>query len=151
MGIWVRLPQQINKTIECPPKVKYPILLPKYSAFTKLIVQECHNDCKHLGIAATLYKLRLSGYWGKLFSLVCLVNYNRFWVWLSDSIGFLLPPNNSLASSVSVKTAKELMNEGRKETKIPSKILTLFLWSTVLWVKKIFLNLMEMVASPRQC
>ena len=43
-------------------QVKYPILLPKYSALTKLIVQGCHNDCKHLGIAATLCKLRYSGF-----------------------------------------------------------------------------------------
>ena len=54
---------RIDKTIECPSEVKYPILLPKYSSLTKLIDQECHNDCKHLGTAATPYKLRLSGYW----------------------------------------------------------------------------------------
>ena len=59
----VRSRARINKTIECPSEVKYPILLSKYSALTKLIVQECHNDSRHLGIAATLCKLRLSGYW----------------------------------------------------------------------------------------
>ena len=40
----VRLRGRIDKTIECPSEIKYPILLPKYSALTKLIVQECHND-----------------------------------------------------------------------------------------------------------
>ena len=59
----VRSRARIDETIECLSAVKYPILLPKYSALTKLIVQEGHNDCKHLGIAATLCKLRLSGYW----------------------------------------------------------------------------------------
>ena len=58
----VRSRTRIDKTIEYQSEVKYPILLPKYSAHTKLIVQECHNDCKHLDIAATLCKLRLSGY-----------------------------------------------------------------------------------------
>ena len=36
-----------DKTTESPFEFKYPILPPKYSALTKLIVQECHNDCKH--------------------------------------------------------------------------------------------------------
>ena len=54
---------RIDKIIECSFEVKYQILLPKYSILTKMIVQECHNDCKQLDIAATLCKLRLSGYW----------------------------------------------------------------------------------------
>ena len=43
--------------------MKYSILLPKYSDLTRLIIKDCHDKCKHLGIAATLSKLKLSGYW----------------------------------------------------------------------------------------
>ena len=58
----VRSRVRVGKTIECLSEVEYPILMPKYSVLSKLIVQECHNDCKHLGIAVTLCELRLSGY-----------------------------------------------------------------------------------------
>ena len=59
----VRSRGRIDKTLECPSEVKHPILLLKYYALTKLIVQECYKVYKHLGIAATLCKLKLFGYW----------------------------------------------------------------------------------------
>ena len=53
---------KIDKINDCPSEVKHPLLLPKYSDLTRLIIKECHDNCRHLGIAATLCKLRLSGY-----------------------------------------------------------------------------------------
>lgn len=41
----------------------FPVLLPGFSHLTALIIMDCHVKCKHLGIAATLCKFRLSGFW----------------------------------------------------------------------------------------
>ena len=59
----IRSRARIDRKNNCPYEVKYPILLPKYSPLTKLIIRDCHDNCKHLGVATTLCKLRLSGYW----------------------------------------------------------------------------------------
>ena len=48
-----------------------------------------------------------------------LVGCRRFWVEISDSIiFFLLSPFNLLASSGSMKAAKELLKEGRKGVEV---------------------------------
>ena len=41
--------------------VLFPILLPRFSRLTELVFMACYVKCKHLDIAATLCKLRLSG------------------------------------------------------------------------------------------
>ena len=40
-----------------------PILLAKDHDLTKLIIQDCHEKCQHLGIGSTLTKVRMSGFW----------------------------------------------------------------------------------------
>jgi len=42
---------------------KNPIMLPRNSFFTTLMIEDVHFRCKHLGIGTTLTKLRLMGYW----------------------------------------------------------------------------------------
>ena len=44
-------------------EVLYPILLPRNSHLTRLMILNSHQDCKHLGISATLNRLCLSGFW----------------------------------------------------------------------------------------
>ena len=43
--------------------VKQPILLSKSHHFTRLLVQEAHLRCKHLGVGTTLTCLREQGFW----------------------------------------------------------------------------------------
>ena len=40
-----------------------PILLAKDHPLTRLIIENCHRNCQHLGIGSTLNKVRLSGFW----------------------------------------------------------------------------------------
>ena len=40
-----------------------PVLLAKDHDLTKLIIEDCHVRCQHLGIGSTLTKLRMSGFW----------------------------------------------------------------------------------------
>ena len=40
-----------------------PILLAKDHNLTSLIIEDCHERCQHLGIGATLNKVRLAGFW----------------------------------------------------------------------------------------
>lgn len=40
-----------------------PILLAKDHNLTKLIIEDCHYQCQHLGIGSTLTKVRMSGFW----------------------------------------------------------------------------------------
>ena len=40
-----------------------PILLAKDHDLTRLIIQDCHVRCQHLGIGSTLTKVRMSGFW----------------------------------------------------------------------------------------
>jgi len=44
-------------------EVKDPVLLPKSSFLTTLFVEDFHRRCKHLGVSATLVRIRNSGYW----------------------------------------------------------------------------------------
>ena len=44
-------------------EVIHPILLGKKHDLTKLIIDDCHRKCQHLGLATTLNRVRLSGYW----------------------------------------------------------------------------------------
>ena len=44
-------------------EVKNPILLPKNSKLSQLLVNNFLEECKHLGTASTLAKLRNSGFW----------------------------------------------------------------------------------------
>ena len=41
----------------------YPIMLAKEHHLTKLIIEDCHERCLHLGVGATLSKVRLEGFW----------------------------------------------------------------------------------------
>ena len=54
---------RIAKTVGLEYEVIYPILLAKEHPLTKLIIMDCHNKVKHLGMAATLTMLRKCGYW----------------------------------------------------------------------------------------
>ena len=40
----------------------YPISIAKYHSLTELLINDCHHKCKHLGINATVNKLRMSGF-----------------------------------------------------------------------------------------
>ena len=78
------------------------------------------------------------------------VGSGRGWSWNLDlSIGlhcFLLTPSNLLASSLSVKAARELQKEGMKETKIPSEFQLYFmLLMTILW-REIFPGPVEILS-----
>ena len=55
-----------------------------------------------------------------------------FWFRYQTPLVFLFTPFNSLASSLSVKAAKELLKEGRKETEIPFKFQLYFCFGLVL-------------------
>ena len=41
----------------------FPIVLAKDHPLTKLIIISMHEKCIHLGLSATLSKLRLNGFW----------------------------------------------------------------------------------------
>jgi len=43
--------------------VKNPLILPRQSFLTSLFIEDFHRQCKHLGVSATLVRLRNSGYW----------------------------------------------------------------------------------------
>ena len=40
-----------------------PFLIAKHHSLTELLINDCHHKCKHLGINATVNKLRMSGFW----------------------------------------------------------------------------------------
>ena len=40
-----------------------PVLLPKQSKLTKLIILDAHENCKHLGVPSTINNVRKMGYW----------------------------------------------------------------------------------------
>ena len=44
-------------------EVLNPILLPKKHLLTNMIILDCHAQVKHLGLATTLRKIRMSGFW----------------------------------------------------------------------------------------
>ena len=44
-------------------EVKDPILLSKFSYFTRLVILDCHIRCKHLGTGTTLNAVRSEGFW----------------------------------------------------------------------------------------
>ena len=53
---------RVDKVDNFSYEVKNPILLAKKHPLTKLIVLNCHARVKHLGIRATLNKVRMAGY-----------------------------------------------------------------------------------------
>ena len=56
----VRFKGRIDKSSLYPQDIVYPVLIPRYSHITDLIIMYCHFKCKHLGIAAT-FCLSVSG------------------------------------------------------------------------------------------
>ena len=44
-------------------EVKYPILLGKNHPYTELLINEFHQQSKHLGISTTIGKIRMAGFW----------------------------------------------------------------------------------------
>ena len=58
----IRCDGRIGKTVYFDEDMINPILLPKDHPLFTLIVEHCHKRVKHLGIQATLNKLRLSGF-----------------------------------------------------------------------------------------
>ena len=53
---------RVDKVANFSYEVKNPILLAKKHPLTKLIIQNCHARVKHLGVRATLSKVRMEGY-----------------------------------------------------------------------------------------
>ena len=43
--------------------IKCPVLLPRFSLFTEMVINDAHARCKHLGTASTLSYLRKNGIW----------------------------------------------------------------------------------------
>ena len=54
---------RIGKTRYFEDDIINPILLAKVHPLTTRIVEDCHRQCKHLGIQATINLVRLSGFW----------------------------------------------------------------------------------------
>ena len=54
---------RISKNTTYVDEIINPVLLAKNHNLTKLMIPENHKRCKHLGIQATLNKIRLSGFW----------------------------------------------------------------------------------------
>ena len=59
----IRSQGRIGKSTTYEYEILNPILLAKGHPLTNLIIKDCHNRCKHLGIQSTLNKVRLSGFW----------------------------------------------------------------------------------------
>ena len=59
----LRMDGRIAQTLTYEYEQIYPILLVKYHPLIELLITDCHERCKHLGIDATLTKLRLAGFW----------------------------------------------------------------------------------------
>ena len=59
----IRTAGRIDKTQSYDYEILNPILLHKSHTLTKLLIKYYHEKVKHLGIAATLTKVRLSGFW----------------------------------------------------------------------------------------
>ena len=58
----IRCKGRINKS-DFSHDIKCPVLLPRFSTLTELIIHDAHDRCKHLGTASTLNFLRKNGYW----------------------------------------------------------------------------------------
>lgn len=54
---------RMGKVTEFDYDLINPILLAKDHHLTTLIIEDCHNKCQHLGIRATLERVRLAGFW----------------------------------------------------------------------------------------
>ena len=56
--------------------VKHPMILPRKSQITELIIQDCHHAIKHQGSGMTLNELRQRGYWvfGGTSAVGCLIS-----------------------------------------------------------------------------
>ena len=59
----IRTKGRISKSHKLDFDLANPILLPKFHDLSKLIIKYSHLSCKHLGISATLTKLRMLGFW----------------------------------------------------------------------------------------
>ena len=58
----MRTSGRLNKNGMYEYNILNPILLPKISQLTKLLILQAHTKCKHLGINSTLTMLRLMGF-----------------------------------------------------------------------------------------
>jgi len=59
----VRAHGRLDRCKQINYNAKNPILLPKTSFLTSLYIADFHAQCKHLGLATTLTKLRTMGFW----------------------------------------------------------------------------------------
>ena len=48
---------------DVPKDVKHPVILPRRSHATELIIQDCHHAIKHQGSGMTHKETRQKGYW----------------------------------------------------------------------------------------
>ena len=58
----LRTAGRINKS-SFDNEVTNPILLMRDHHLTKLVIEDCHKKCKHLGLQTTVNKIRMSGFW----------------------------------------------------------------------------------------
>ncbi len=59
----IRSKGRISKNLDFDYEVINPILLARDNHITSLIINDCHQKVKHLGISATINKVRMSGFW----------------------------------------------------------------------------------------
>lgn len=59
----IRSRGKLDKCLQLSYDVRNPIVIPKNSHLTELIIADCHIKCKHLGSSSTLNYIRNSGLW----------------------------------------------------------------------------------------
>jgi len=59
----VRTRGRLTRCLSVSEEVNNPILLPRESYLTTLIIEDVHRECKHLGVGTTLISVRKRGYW----------------------------------------------------------------------------------------
>ena len=59
----VRMNRRIANSKRYDNEAKYPILLGKHHPYTELLINEFHQQSKHLGISTTITKIRMAGFW----------------------------------------------------------------------------------------
>ena len=59
----LRMDGRITNSKRYGYEVKYPILLGKHHSYTELLINEFHQQSKHLGISTTIAKIRVASFW----------------------------------------------------------------------------------------
>jgi len=59
----VRSRGRISHCSRLSEDIKHPILMPRESFLTELLIFDIHERCKHLGVSSTLTAVRMAGFW----------------------------------------------------------------------------------------